>query len=492
MTDVNAKAIEELKARVRGPVFVPGDAEYEVSRTVWNAMIDRRPAAIVRCLGTADVATGVHFARERGLPLAIKGGGHNVAGLAICDEGLVLDMSLMRGVWVDPRTRTARVQAGCLLGDVDRETQVHGLAATLGFVSNTGAAGLTLGGGFGYLTRRSGWTSDTLLSVDVVTADGRPVRASEAENPDLFWALCGGGGNFGVATSFEYRLDAVGPEIMAGAIAWRASEANRVIEAWRTLVEAAPPELCCPLVLRLAPPAPWLAKEVHGKPVVMVLFCHSGRIDDGQRLADPLKALGAPVGDVLQRRSYASMQSLLDATQPKGRRYYWKSEFLPGFAPGLVAKGEEHAALIPSQHSAIVFFPIDGPLNRLADDHSAVGNRDARGVINITAAWERAGDDDANIEWARAAWREARRFSTGGTYINFLTGDEGDERTRAAYRDNYRRLAEIKARWDPANVFRINKNIRPQSHEPQSSGVRQSNRRRRVAGRTALRRIRAG
>ena len=465
MTEVAAKAIEGLKARVRGPLFVPGDADYEVSRSVWNAMIDRRPAAVVRCLGTADVAAGVHFAREHGVPLAIKGGGHNVAGLAICDGGLVLDMSLMRGVWVDPRTRTARVQAGCLLGDVDRETQVHGLAAPLGFVSNTGAAGLTLGGGFGYLTRRSGWTSDTLLSVDVVTAEGRALRASEDDHADLFWGLRGGGGNFGVATSFEYRLDAVGPEIVAGAVAWHASEASRVIEIWRRLVEDAPAELSCPLILRLAPPAPWLAKEAHGKPIVVVLFCHSGPIDEGERWAAPLKALGTPVGDVLQRRSYLSQQSLLDATQPKGRRYYWKSEFLPGFDPELLANAAEHAARIPSPHSGIIFFPIDGPLNRLADDHSAVGNRDARCVINITAAWEKAADDDTNIEWARSAWREARRFSTGGTYINFLTGDEGDERTRAAYRDNYSRLAEIKARWDPGNVFRVNKNIRPQSRD---------------------------
>ena len=465
MAGTDTKAIEELRSRVRGSVLLPTDADYEASRTVWNAMIDRRPAAVVRCLGVADVAACVRFARERSLQLSIKGGGHNVAGLATCDDGLMLDMCLMRGVWVDPGARIARAQAGCLLGDLDRETQVHGLAATLGFVSNTGVAGLTLGGGFGYLTRRSGWTSDTLVSIDVVTADGRAVRASEDEHRDLFWGLRGGGGNFGVATSFEYRLDAVGPEIMAGVIAWHASEASRVMEIWRRLASEAPPELCCPFLVRLAPPAPWIAKEAHGKPIVAVLFCHSGRIEDGERLAAPLKALGAPVGDVLQRRSYASLQSLLDATQPKGRRYYWKSEFLPGWEPELLAKACEHAGRIRSPHSAIVVFPIDGPLNRLPEDHSAVGNRDARAVINVTAAWEKAEDDAANIDWARTAWRDMRPFSTGGTYINFLTDDEGDERTRAAYRDNYRRLAEIKARWDPDNVFRINKNIRPQRAE---------------------------
>ena len=462
MAGVNQKSVNELRACLRGPLLTPGDPGYEDSRTVWNAMINRRAALVARCIGMADVATCLSFARERNLPFSIKGGGHNVAGLATCDDGLMLDMSLMRGVWVDPRARIARAQAGCVLGDVDRETQVHGLAAALGFVSNTGIAGLTLGGGFGYLTRRAGWTSDNLLSVDLVTADGRAVRASETENSDLFWGLRGGGGNFGIATSFEYRLDPVGPEIMAGAIAWPASEASRVLEAWRRLIGEAPPELSSPVVLRIAPPAPWLAKEAHGKLVIVVLFCHSGRIEDGERLAAPLKALGATVGDVLQRRSYASQQSLLDATQPKGRRYYWKSEFLPRFEPELLTKAVEHAARITSPHSGIILFPIDGALNRLPDSHSAVGNRDARAVINITAAWEKANDDTVNVGWARAAWQDVSRFSTGGTYINFLTEDEGNERTQAAYRSNYRRLVEIKTRWDPRNVFRINKNIAPQ------------------------------
>ncbi|MGH8595174.1 MAG: FAD-binding oxidoreductase, partial [Gammaproteobacteria bacterium] len=288
MANVNQKSVDELRSRLRGPLLVPGDLEYENSRTVWNAMIDRRPALVARCLGIADVTTSLGFAREHGLTLSIKGGGHNVAGLATCDDGLMLDMSLMRGVWVDPRSRSARAQAGCLLGDVDRETQVHGLAAALGFVSNTGIAGLTLGGGFGYLTRMAGWTSDNLLSIDVVTADGRALRASDTENSELFWGLRGGGGNFGIATSFEYRLDPVGPEIVAGAIAWRATEASRVLEIWRRLVSDAPPELSCPVILRLAPPAPWLSKEVHGKPIIMVLFCHSGRIEEGEKLAAPL------------------------------------------------------------------------------------------------------------------------------------------------------------------------------------------------------------
>ncbi len=458
---IEPKIIEGLRPRLRGPLLLPGEPGYDEARSIWNAMIDRRPGLIARCLGTADVVACVHFAREHGLTLSVKGGGHNISGLAVCDGGLMLDMSLMRGVWVDPAARVARAQAGCLLGDVDRETQLHGLAAVLGFVSNTGIAGLTLGGGFGYLTRRFGWTSDTVLSMEVVTAEGRVVRASETENADLFWGLRGGGGNFGVATSFDYRLYPVGPEIMAGAIAWRAEEAPAVFERVLALAAEAPPELALVVGLRQAPPAPWLAKEVHGQSIVALFVCHSGPVEEGEKLLAPLKALGAPVGDMLQRRTYVSQQSLLDATQPKGRRYYWKSEYLPGIEPEMLAGLADHAQRIPSPHSAILLFPIGGALQGLPEDHSPAGNRDAAYVLNISSAWERAEDDAANIEWARAAWRDLRRFSTGGTYVNFLTEEEVGERIHAAYGGNFERLVEVKTRWDPDNLFRMNKNIAP-------------------------------
>ncbi len=456
---VETGVVQDLRARVRGPVLQPGEPGYDEARSVWNAMIDRHPALIVRCLGAADVVACVNVAREHGLPLSIKGGGHNIAGLAVCEGALMLDMSLMRGVWVDPAERAARAQAGCLLGDIDRETQLHGLAAVLGFVSNTGCAGLTLGGGFGYLTRRFGWTSDNVASIDLVTADGRLVRASERENGDLFWALRGGGGNFGVATSFEYKLHAVGPDVLAGAIAWRGEEADRVLEMYRSLATQAPRELTCVAGLRLAPPAPWLAKDVHGKPIVALFVCYSGPLADGEEVIAPIKAFGTPVGDVIQKRSYVSQQALLDATQPKGRRYYWKSEYVHALEPGLFRRAIEHAARIGSPHSAILIFPLDGAMNEVAEDQSAAGNRDAVAVLNIASAWEHATDDAENIEWAREAWRGMRRFSTGGTYVNFLTEEEGDDRIRAAYRTNYARLAEIKARWDPSNLFRTNKNI---------------------------------
>jgi FAD/FMN-containing dehydrogenase len=454
-------AIESLKTSLQGELLNSADPGYDESRSIWNAMIDRRPALIARCIGVADVIMCVNFAREQGLALSIKGGGHNISGLAVCDGGLMIDMSLMRGVWVNRSTRTAHAQAGCLLGDVDRETQVHGLAALLGFVSNTGIAGLTLGGGFGYLTRRFGWTSDSILAMEVVTADGRVVRATENEHSDLFWALRGGGGNFGVVTGFDYKLYPLGPEVMAGAIAWRAEYVEEVLEMFHTLTAQAPPELVCVAGLRIAPPAPWLSKDVHGEPIVALFICHTGAVEEGEKLVAPIKAFGSPVGDIIQQRSYLSQQSLLDATQPKGRRYYWKSEYLPKLEPGLLAKTIKHAESIVSPHSAILLFPLDGALNQLPEEHSPVGNRDAAWVLNIAASWEKVEDDKTNIEWAREAWRDMRHFSTGGTYVNFLTEEEGEERIHAAYGKNYERLVEVKTKWDPKNLFRMNKNIAP-------------------------------
>jgi FAD/FMN-containing dehydrogenase len=459
--DLSQEMLDNLKTGLKGPVMGPGDAGYDEARGVWNAMIDRKPALIVRCLGTGDVIACVRFAREHGLLLCIKGGGHNIAGLAVADGALVLDMSLMRGVWVDTRRKIAHAQAGCLLGDVDRETQVHGLAAVLGFVSLTGITGLTLGGGFGYLTRRWGWTTDNILGVDLVTAEGQPARASADQNPDLFWALRGGGGNFGVVTGIDYQLYPVGPEVVGGIVAWPADASPGVLELYRELSMAAPPELTLVVLMRLAPPAPWLPKDMHGKPIIAMLACHSGHPDDGEKAVAPIKAFGQPVGDILVRRPYAQLQSLLDATQPKGRRYYWKSEYLPGIEPALCEKVMAHAAKIPSPHSAVILFHLDGALNRLDGDSSATGNRDARYVLNIAGSWEQADADPANIQWAREAWAAMKSFSTGGTYINFLTADEDRERIEAALGGGLQRLAEVKGKWDPQNMFRTNRNIEP-------------------------------
>ncbi|MCG6657979.1 FAD-binding oxidoreductase [Halomonas campisalis] len=459
--DLTPEVLNGLQAQLQGPLLMPDDPDYEAPRRLWNAMIDRRPALVARCLGVADVMACVRFAREHDLLLCIKGGGHNIAGLAVADGALMLDLSLMRGVWVDRDRRVAHAQAGCVLGDVDRETQVHGLATVLGFISTTGIAGLTLGGGFGYLTRRWGYTTDNVLGMDVVTADGQLVHASAEENPDLFWALRGGGGNFGVVTGFDYRLYPVGPEVVGGVVAWPASEAPAVLELYRRLAEEAPPELTLVALMRPAPPAPWLPKEYHGEPIVALLACHSGDPEAGEAAVAPIKGFGEPIGDVLVRRPYAQMQKLLDATQPKGRRYYWKSEYLPGIEPALCEKAIEHAGRIRSPHSAVILFQLGGALNQLDNDHSPVGNRDARYVFNAGGAWEQPEDDEANIAWAREAWQDLKAFSTGGAYINFQTEDEGPERMEAALGPALERLAEIKHRWDPDNRFRVNRNIPP-------------------------------
>ena len=459
--DLGKDLFNSLKLSLRGPVFLPGDEGYEASRTVWNAMIDRRPAAVARCLGIPDVIACVRFARENDLLLSIKGGGHNIAGLAAADGALMLDMSLMRGVWVDPRRKIVHAQAGCLIGDVDRETQLHGLATVLGVVSATGIAGLTLGGGYGYLTRRWGWTTDSVLGMDVVTADARLVHASSDENPDLFWGLRGGGGNFGVVVGIDYQLYPVGPEIIGGMVAWPASQASGVLDLYRTLAEKASPELSLIVLMRLAPPAPWLPKEMHGKPIVGIVACYSGSLEQGEKAVAPIKSFGKPVGDILVRRPYTQLQTLLDATQPKGRRYYWKSEYLQRVEPALIDKFIAQAAKVRSPHSAVMLTHIEGALNRIAEEHSPVGNRGARYLLNIAGSWEHAADDAENIAWARSAWEYMKSFSTGGNYINFQTEDESAERLQAALGNNLKRLGQVKAKWDPYNVFRTNRNIQP-------------------------------
>lgn len=451
---ITPEALQAFKCGFKGTVLAPGDAAYDEMRTVWNAMIDRRPGLIVRCTGTVDVVQAVRFARANRLLSSVRGGGHHIAGLAVCEGGLMIDLSGMRGVWVDAAGRTARAQAGCTLADVDRETQAHGLAAVLGFVSATGIAGLTVGGGFGYLTRRHGWTCDNLVSMEVVTADAQIHRVSADESAELFWALRGGSGNFGIVTSFEYRLFPVGPQILGGAMAWRGEDARQVLEAYRELSAVAPRELTSVAVLRIAPPAPWLPKEIHGQAIAAVFFCHTGDAEAGEALLAPWRRLGKPVADMVTRRPYAQMQSLLDATQPKGRRYYWKSHHLAAISPELISRLAEHAGHIASPHSAILLFQVQGALNELPAGHSPVGNRDAAYVLNIAGSWENAPDDAANIAWARRCFEATRSCSTGGVYINFLTEEEGAERIEAAYgRPTLDRLAALKRRHDPEGLF---------------------------------------
>jgi FAD/FMN-containing dehydrogenase len=458
---LEADALERFAADLDGILARPGDDAYTEATTIWNGMIARRPSAVVRAASTDDVVRTVNFVRDNELELSIRGGGHNIAGLSLSDGGLTLDMSQLRTVRVDPDAKLARVAAGCTLGDVDRATQEHGLAATLGFVSLTGVAGLTLGGGFGYLTRRFGWTVDDLEEVEIVTADGTVRRASRNENEDLFWALRGGGGNFGVVTEFVYRLHEVGPKITGGLMAWPASRAVEVLNTFRQVTESAPRELTLVVVRRNAPPAPWVPQELHGTPIVIVVACHSGTPEQAEADLAPLRALGDPAADLIAVKDYAVHQTLLDATMPNGNHYYWKSEFVPELSDELLETYHAQFVDLKAPANQITLFQLAGALSELPEDDGAVGNRDAAFACVAQAMW--AADSpaaEANRAWVRNAWTALKRFSTGGNYVNFQTDDEPQERTAESYRDNFRRLREVKAKYDPTNLFRVNRNIR--------------------------------
>ncbi len=460
--DVERETLDSFAADLEGSLLYPDDDGFADATRLWNGMIKKRPAVVVRPGTTQDVVRTIKFVREHELQLSIKGGGHNIAGLALSDGGITLDMSGMRDVDVDVDALLVRVGPGCTLGDVDRATQEHGLAATLGFVSETGVAGLTLGGGFGYLTRRFGWTVDDLQEVEIVTADGTVRRASRDENADLFWALRGGGGNFGVVTEFVYRLHAVGPQVTAGLIAWPATKADDVLDLYRKVVESAPPELTAVVLMRNAPPAPWLPEAAHGRPMIAMVVCHSGTPEQAATDLAPIKSLGEPLADLIQVKDYVAQQTLLDATQPKGMHYYWKSEFLPGLSDGILETYKAQFVDMKAPANQVVLFHLAGALNEHAEDDGAMGNREAAFACVIQAMWRE--DDprgDANRAWVRSAWEALKPYSTGGNYVNFQTEDEANERTVESYRNNYKRLETIKATYDPSNLFRVNRNIRP-------------------------------
>lgn len=457
------ETLENFRRRLRGSLLTPDDAGFEEATRIWNGMIEKTPAVVVRPTGTADVVAAVNFARENDLLLSAKGGGHNIAGTALADGGLTVDMSRLRGVIVDPDERTATAQAGCLLGDLDRETQVHGLATPGGFVSETGLAGLTLGGGFGYLSRRFGWTVDNLLEVEIVTADGRVRRASREENEDLFWAIRGAGHNFGIVTSFTFELHEVGPTVYGGLVAWPFERADEILETYREITAEAPRELTVFFLMRRAPPAPFVPEEWHGKRICAMTVCYSGDLAATDEVIAPIRALGEPVVDLLQERPYTGIQSYLDATQPKGKHYYWKTEFAAELSDDLLSTMRELAAENPIPGGQLLFAHIGGALNERAGDDGAVNNRDARFAYGAAGMWEPDDPDGERYrEWVRDAWEQFRPFSTGGNYINFQTADESEERIEATYGDNYDRLGEIKRKYDPENVFRVNRNIAPE------------------------------
>jgi FAD/FMN-containing dehydrogenase len=459
---LTAEQLDELESRVVRPVLRAGDAGWEDAVVVWNGMVAKAPALVLHPTSPAHVAAVVAFAREHGLLLSIKGGGHNMAGTAIAERGLTLDMSFMRDVTVDPDARLAQVGSGCLLRDVDRATQAHGLATPLGsFNSEVGVAGLTLGGGLGYLTRRFGWTVDNLEEVEIVTADGQIRTASRDDNADLFWALRGGGGNFGVVTRFTFRLHEVGPMITGGLIVWSADRVDDVLATYRDLTESAPRELTAAVTVRLAPPAPFLPEEWHGKPIIGLLVCHSGAYAEGDLAA--VRALGDPIADLVTEKSYTDQQSMLDAMEPKGHRYYWKTEYLAGLTNELLETFRDSALKVPSPLSESIVLHLAGELNERADDDGAVGNRDARYMTAFAGQWPMGAPDDTNVSWVRQAWKGIGPHSTGGNYLNFQTADEDEGRVRATYGPNFDRLVEAKQRYDPDNLFRRNRNIRPRA-----------------------------
>jgi FAD/FMN-containing dehydrogenase len=443
-----------MTATLRGPVHVAGDPGYEEATRLWNGLIDRAPALVVRPSGTADVVAALDHARRAELPVSVRGGGHNIAGTALADGGLALDMSRLRGIHVDPRARTATVQPGCLLGDVDRETQLHGLATPLGFISEVGVAGLTLGGGLGYLTRRFGWTVDNLLGAEVVTADGRVRTISREREGDLFWAIRGAGAHFGVVTSFTFRLHEVGPAVFGGLIAWPFERAGEIMEAYRALTRDAPRELAVWLNLIRAPAAPFVPERWWGERVCALCVCFSGEPGAADEALAPIRALGAPVVDLLAEQPYTQIQSYLDPTEPKGDHYYWKTEFVAGLSDELISLWPTLAADCPIPRAQLGLLHVGGALNERPSDDGAVGNRDARWVCGVIGAWEPGAPGAEEFpRWVRAAWERFRPYSTGN-YINFQTGDEGADRVRASYGENFARLLELKREYDPDNRFR--------------------------------------
>src|SRR5258706_13534423 len=457
---VRQSDVDAFAFQIGGGVLSAADDAYAAARKVWNATVDRRPALIARCLTDADVQAGVRFAATHRMLLSVRGGGHHIAGNAVAEGGLMLDLSGMRTITVDAAKRTARVGAGALLSDFDREAQAHGLATPLGINSTTGVAGLTLGGGFGWLTRRHGLTIDNLLSASVVTADGVVHAVSATAEPDLFWALRGGGGNFGVVTAFEFRLHPIGPEVYAGLVVYPFAQARQVLRAWRDFTASAPDELSVWAVLRKAPPLPFLPESVHGSEVVILPLVYSGDVEAGRRAAAPVLQFGDAIGSALGPTPYIAFQSPFDPLLTPGGRNYWKSNnfgTLSDVALDVVIAAAEH---LPGPECEIFVAQLGGAMARVKPAATAFAGRDARYIMNVHGRWSDVRDDERVRAWARQAFQAAAPHGTGGGYVNFLTQDE-DERVAASYGANYSRLQDVKQRFDPGNLFRMNLNVAP-------------------------------
>ncbi|MEF8817409.1 MAG: FAD-binding oxidoreductase [Salinibacter sp.] len=462
-TTLSEEAIDEFAGRLRGPLITPGDDGYDAARQVWNGMIDKRPALIARCSGTADVIDAVNFARENDLLLAVRGGGHNVAGDAVCDGGLVIDLSEMRGVRVDPSAQTVRAEGGATWGDLDRETQAFGLVTPGGVVSTTGIAGLTLGGGLGWLRCKHGLSCDNLISADVVTADGELLPVSEDENPDLFWGLRGGGGNFGVVTSFEFELHEVGPTVMMCAVMYPAETAPEALPAWRDFMEAAPDEVSSQAYFWAVPDVEAFPAEARGENTFIVAAMHAGPPDEGERVLQPLRELGTPLVDLSGPMPYRAVQTLFDPFFPEGERhYYFKSRDLASLDDEVIDAIIDGAMDRPVPTILIAIWHYGGAMSRVGADETAFGSRDAPYLFSVDATWDDPADSERVIEWSRAFLDYMEPYAEDGMYVNFSGfGEEGDKLVRSAYGPNYERLARLKAEYDPDNLFRLNQNIRP-------------------------------
>jgi FAD/FMN-containing dehydrogenase len=455
--------LKDLRARFRGELIVPGDPAYEAARKVYNGMIDRRPALIARCADVADVMAGVQFAREKGLTLAIRGGGHNGPGLGVCDGGVVIDLARLRGIRVDPKDKTVRVDGGCVWGDVDHATHAFGLAVPSGFISTTGVGGLTLGGGVGYLSRRYGLTIDNLLSVDVVLADGRLVTASADENSDLFWAIRGGGGNFGVVTSFLFRARPVGT-VYGGPIFWPLDKGKQVLRFWRDLVLRAPEDLNGWFGFVTVPPAPMFPAEHHLKKMCVVVWCYTGELAKAGEIFKPIRAVAPPAMDFAGPLPFPALQSLFDPVYPAGLQWYWKADFVRDLSDQAIDLHLEHAARLPTPHSTAHLYPINGAAQRPGKADTAWSFRDANFATVVVGVDPDPANNPRLIQWAKDYWQALHPFSAGGGYVNMMM-DEGEANVKAAYRENYARLAQVKQKYDPGNLFSLNQNIKPAPQE---------------------------
>jgi FAD/FMN-containing dehydrogenase len=451
--------IQQLRASLRGEVIARGDLGYDAARKVYNGMIDRRPGLIVRCANVADVITAVNFARENALTLAVRGGGHNGAGLGVCDDGLVIDLSLMKGIRVDPKARTARVESGCNGGDVDHATHAFGLAVPTGTISTTGISGLTLGGGHGYLTRKYGLTIDNLLAADIVLADGSFVTASADENPDLFWAIRGGGGNFGVITSFLFRLHPV-DTVYAGVTLWPIDQGEKVLKWYRDFITKAPEDMYGFLAFLNVPPAPPFPESIQTKNMCGIVWCYTGPADQAEKAFKPVREFGPPAFEHIGPVPFPALQTLFDPLLPPGLQWYWRGDFFKELDDEAVARYVKYGSQLPSALSTVHMYPINGAVHRVGPNDTAWAYRDVTWSVVYAGIDPDPAKGDAITSWTKEFWEALHPYSAGGAYVNFLM-EEGQGRVEATYRDNYKRLAQVKAKYDPTNLFHVNQNIKP-------------------------------